>query len=174
MPRALTTDKVAVSASVLPEERTLRRESMDWDRTWVLVADRTRARIVRHATTEGIPAYHRSDLVLRGTGGRHFRRKNPIENCAGARRGGRLSHKVRDQAIRDFADTIVEFLDTHRIAGDFDALVVFAAAPLLQQISGAMPTGLRRVMAAAVPTESPHRLGHDWWRTFKLPRAALH
>jgi hypothetical protein len=147
---------------------------MDWKRTWVLVIDHARARIVRRASPIGIAGYNRDDIILRRTGGRRFLREYLEDDCVRSGARSTLAVKARDQDVRDFAETIVGFLDAHRIAGDYDTLILFAGMPLIRHISVAMPQGLRRCTISAVPADTPQRLGRDWWRGFRLPDAALH
>jgi len=125
-------------------------------KTWVLVADGSRARIVRQIGRAGSRFAPGDEVVLQSeikplreimadAPGRAF-------PSVGARRSAMEYHSdpVKD-AMRDFAATIVTFLEER--TGEFDQLVVMAAPQMLGFLREAMPPALKRVTVAEVPKD---------------------
>lgn len=117
-------------------------------RVWVLVADARHARIVRKIGS-GASAPEIRELVLRARstalrrivqdGGR------PDVRAADWPEAGR---KALREDLRAFAEDVVRVLDSHRVAGDFERLVVVAPADMMAALRAAMPATLRMVVAA--------------------------
>ncbi len=116
-------------------------------RIWALVADETRARILR-GLEDGPPevageliarsrARHLRDHMADGAG-RHPAAKTP----ARPRTAEEAIAPVR-RDIEDFAAEIAGFLDMHRRAEDFDRLAIFAPHPMLGALCAWMPPALR-------------------------------
>ena len=64
---------------------------------------------------------------------------------------------------KSFAHLIVEMLNSHRLAGDFDQLAIYAAPQMLGDLRQILPASLRRVTIAEVPKDLT-----------KLPALELH
>jgi protein required for attachment to host cells len=139
---------------------------MDWDRTWVLVIEGARARIVRHNKAFRACRDGAESLVLR----RGDRCQSRTDATA---RGGTPAATdlcaAHVEETRRFVAKIVDFLEIHRMAGDFDSLVLFAGQSMLACLSKTMTQGLRGCTIAAIPTDTPHRLDGQWWRAWEVP-----
>lgn len=109
---------------------------------WVLAMTATRARILRGlGRSDGAgPA----DLVLR-TDHRHLRR------LMEAPPGPAAASEDLAADEREFVRQVVQVLETHRLAGDFRGLVVFAAPAILRALRAEMPARL----AARILSERP-------------------
>ena len=122
---------------------------------WVLVADGARARILRDIATAGETPDERQELVFRSEQRqlREIMADKPGRSFAstGRRRSAMEYHSdpVREDD-RAFAATLAEVLDSHRLAGDFDQLVVAAAPQMLGDLREAFPANLRRATVAEV------------------------
>lgn len=134
---------------------------------WVLVADASRARIVRNfAPSQKL--VEDTELVVRSE---HRRLKEIMTDKPGrsfAPVGSRRSSmEYRSNPVREdeksFARTIVDMLNIHRLAGDFDQLAIYAAPRMLGDLHRILPASLRRVTIAEVPKDLT-----------KLPALELH
>jgi len=133
---------------------------MNKKKTWALAMNATHARIVRalERTGEGLPA----ELVLRSEN-RHLKdimADKPGRSFTSMGGGRRSSMEYASDPIREdqreFVRQVVRVLETHRLAGDFDALAVFAAPAVLGLLRDEMPSRL----AATIVEESPKNLMH--------------
>lgn len=121
------------------------------DRIWCLVLNSTRARILRDlrrdASTSG------PELVLR-TEHRALRdimSDKPGRSFASAGGGRRSAMEYRSDSLRDderaFVAEVIALLESHRRAGDFDRLAVFASPEMLGLFREATPALLQsRIM----------------------------
>lgn len=121
---------------------------MQRDRLWSLVLNGTRARILRGLKPgEGA---HPSELVLRAE---HRRLRKILAEGAGPG-ADPADPMAADQ--RDFIHQVIAVLETHRLAGDFDRLAVFAAPEALAMWRREVPDRL----AARVIHEGSQNLIH--------------
>ncbi|TCO72406.1 protein required for attachment to host cells [Rhodovulum euryhalinum] len=125
----------------------------------------TRARILRGVDASGHGA-GQAELVMR-TRHRHLRlmmdRHLALAGPApspSSRPPGTVDALAEDE--RDFVRQVVQVLETHRLAGDFEHLAVFATPPLLGRLHTEMPARLAAILIA----ERPRCLVH-------LPEAEL-
>lgn len=118
-------------------------------RTWALVADGVRARILRGRETGGPPPEPPTELISRSRSQnlRDFFSDRPGRLHAAARSGRRSAMEDGPDPIRqdmqDFAREIVDRLDSHRRAGDFERLAIFATPTMLGLLRDEMPRALR-------------------------------
>jgi protein required for attachment to host cells len=147
-------------------------------RIWVLVADGSRARILRDVLlSEKTPA-GREDLVF------HAERRQLREIMAdkpgrsfastGARRSAMEYHSepVREED-RAFAAMLAHTLHSYHLAKDFDQLIVAAAPQMLGDLRRAFPESLREVIAAEIAkdfTKLPAHELHDVIRQLEIKR----
>lgn len=118
-------------------------------RTWALVADGVRARILR-GLEGGAPLPHPPGELISRSRSRHLRdvmSDRPGRTQSSDRSGRRSamepgSDPIR-QDMRDFAHDLMDRLDSHRRAGDFERLAIFAAPAMLGLLREAMPQALR-------------------------------
>jgi protein required for attachment to host cells len=132
----------------------------DNSKTWALAINSSRSRIVRglSAGDDDTPV----ELVLRSEA-RHLRdimSDKPGRSFA-SRGGGRRSAMeyasdpvAEDQ--RDFIRQVIALLDTHRRAGEFDKLAVFAEHDMLGHLRQLMPQPLRDMVIREVPKNLLH------------------
>ena len=129
-------------------------------RTWALVLNGTRCRILRGISGRGddTPA----ELVLRfeARNLRDIMSDKPGRSFA-SMGGGRRSAMdynsdplVEDQ--RDFIRQIIALLESHRRAGDFDRLAVFADHDMLGHLRKMIPQSLANLVIREVPKNLLH------------------
>jgi protein required for attachment to host cells len=129
-------------------------------RTWALVLNGTRCRILRGISGRGddTPA----ELVLRfeARNLRDIMSDKPGRSFA-SMGGGRRSAMdynsdplVEDQ--RDFIRQVIALLESHRRAGDFDRLAVFADHDMLGHLRKMMPQSLADLVIYEVPKNLLH------------------
>jgi protein required for attachment to host cells len=128
---------------------------MHMPRLWVLAADATRARIFRNVWSTHAGKAD-PELVLRSENkrlrdmmtdkpGRSFASVGSMRSAMGPH-----SDPVREDE-KEFASSIAEVLECHRLAGDFDELAIFAAPQLLGDLRDVLPHGLKAVTVSEVP-----------------------
>ena len=129
-------------------------------RTWALVLNGTRCRILRGLSGRDEDAP--SELVLRSEARnlRDIMSDKPGRSFASTG-GGRRSAMdynsdplVEDQ--RDFIRQIIALLESHRRAGDFDRLAVFADHDMLGHLRKMMPQSLADLVIYEVPKNLLH------------------
>lgn len=131
---------------------------MKTPRVWVLVADGSRARILRDPFRKSGPEEGREELVFRAEQRqlREIMADKPGRSFAseGARRS---SMEYRSDPVREderaFAALLAEVLDSHRRAGDFDRLAVVAAPRTLGDLRHAFTNALRSITVREVPRD---------------------
>jgi protein required for attachment to host cells len=141
---------------------------MKQETLWALVLNTTRARILRgvRADIHDGPA----ELVLR-TPHRALRdiMADKPGRAATSAAGGRRtaleysSDPVHEDAVA-FAKEAVTLLETHRKAGDFDRLAIFASEEMLGIIRKELTDGLKAVIATEVAKNLMHESEGDLMR----------
>lgn len=124
---------------------------------WVLLADATRARVVRLAGHEGEMAQAPVETIFEASAEhrplREIMSDAPGRSFAssGTRRSAMEYHSdpVRDETRR-FAITLLSHLEDRRVAREFDQLVICAPPQMLGVLRDLMPTGLASVVRAQV------------------------
>lgn len=118
-------------------------------RTWALVADGVRARILRDLEGGTPPPGPPTELVSRSRS-QHLREimsDRPGRTHASDRSGRRSAMEYGADPIRrdmrDFARDLMDRLDSHRRAGDFERVAIFAAPTMLGLLREEMPRALR-------------------------------
>ncbi len=126
-------------------------------RLWAVVADGSRARIVRDidAKDDNSPRgeimleadHKRLGEIMADKPGRAF-------SSVGTRRSSMeyASDPVRDEA-KLFAGEISHLLDEYRVAGEFDSLFVYAAPQMLGFLRAAMAGPLKALVVAEIPKD---------------------
>jgi protein required for attachment to host cells len=128
---------------------------MKTERVWVLVADSSRARIIRSPELRAKDDRHLADLVLESEHkpAREIMADKPGRSIAsvGARRSAMeyRSDPVRLQT-EQFAGAIADQLERRRAAGEFDRIVVVAEPRTLGAIRRKLPQQLAATVAAEV------------------------
>ena len=124
-------------------------------RVWALAMNASRARIVRNIA--GDPSDQSSELVIR-SGAEHLREvmsDRPGRSFASSGTGRRSAMEYGSDPLaedeRRFVRQVVDMLDTHRRAGDFDTLAIFAEPSVLGRLRDEMPERLRAVTTCEVP-----------------------
>lgn len=131
---------------------------MKTPRVWVLVADGSRARILRDPFRRSGSGEGLEELVFRAEQRqlREIMADKPGRGFAseGARRSAMeyRSDPVREDE-RAFASLLTEVLDSHRRAGDFDRLAVVAAPQMLGDLRHAFTNALRGITIREVPRD---------------------
>jgi protein required for attachment to host cells len=122
---------------------------------WVLVADAGRARILRDVLGTSQAGDEHDELLFRSEQ-RHLRdimsdKPGRSFSSTGTRRSAMEYHSdpVREDD-RAFAATLAEVLESHRLARDFDHLVVAAAPQTLGDLRQAFSESLRKVTIAEI------------------------
>jgi len=124
-------------------------------RTWVLIADGARARIIRELAANAQAEEQLEDLVFDADHKqlRELMSDRPGRSFAsqGARRSAMEYHSdpVREQE-EEFAATLVRQLVQHHTAGEFDALAIVAESRMLGLIRQNLPGSIRDLIAGEV------------------------
>jgi protein required for attachment to host cells len=134
-------------------------------RTWALVLNGARCRILRgiSGSVDDAPP----ELVLRSESRnlRDIMADKPGRSFASARGGRRSAMEyagdplVEDQ--RDFVRQIIALLESHRRAGDFDKLAIFAEHDMLGHLRQMMPQALSDMVIREVPKNLLHLSAQD-------------
>lgn len=121
---------------------------MQNDMEWFLVVTATRARILRSLSKPGEAA--EPELVMRAPGERlRAMMAGSPEHRPASRRlpaGRRHAHPLQDDE-RVFIGQVVALLESHRMAGDFIRLHIFAAQHILDLMQQEAPATLRARIA---------------------------
>ena len=129
-------------------------------KTWALVINGARCRILRGLAVDGdeVPA----ELVLRSES-RHLRdimSDKPGRSFASAGGERRSAMEYASDQIaedrREFLRQVITLLESHRCAGDFDRLAIFAEHDMLGYLRQMLP----RTLADLVILEEPKNLLH--------------
>jgi protein required for attachment to host cells len=143
------------------KRRLLDGQIMKRDVLWVLVLNSTRARVLRDLRRDGTVA--EPELVLRceHRALRDIMADKPGRSFASAGGGRRSAMEYRSDSLREderaFAGEVILLLETHRRAGEFDRLAVFASAEMLGLFRSLVPPPLRSL----IEMEAPRNLMHE-------------
>lgn len=121
-------------------------------RTWALVADGVRARILRGL--EGVtPVPQKPTELISRSRSRHLRDimsdrpgRTQSSDRSSRRSGMEYGSDVIRQDMRDFAHDLMDRLNSHRCAGDFERLAIFAAPAMLGLLREEMPRAMRNTV----------------------------
>jgi protein required for attachment to host cells len=134
-------------------------------RTWSLVMNATRARIVRgihhrsgEAQTELVlkTEAHKLKDILSDRPGRSF-----SSGSAGRRSAMAYGSDPLEEDERNFVRQVLTLLDTHRRSEDFDALTVYAEPQTLGMIRNEIPAGLKGLVVKEVAKNLVHLSPHE-------------
>jgi protein required for attachment to host cells len=132
----------------------------DGSATWALAINSSRGRIVRGLAASEVDAA--AELVLRSEA-RHLRdvMSDKLGRSFASRGGGRRSAMdygsdpiAEDQ--REFIRQVIALLESHRRAGEFDKLAVFAEHDMLGHLRQLMPQALREMVVCEMPKNLLH------------------
>ncbi|TCP40792.1 host attachment protein [Rhodovulum marinum] len=128
---------------------------MQHDRVWIVAITATRARILRDPGGGSAGLAGTADLVMRAD---HRNLRDAMDRPADHARLRRLcgmAETVLTDPVqadqRDFFRQVVQVLETHRLAGDFTGLAIYAEAGLLQRFRAEMPARLAALVIAEQP-----------------------
>lgn len=125
-------------------------------KTWGLAMSTTRCRVVRGLSSgdESAP----SELVLRSEARklRDIIADNPQRSFANPGAGRRSAVEYASDPVaedqREFVLQVIALLESHRRAGEFDKLAVFAEQAVLRQLRQLMPRPVRDAVICEVPS----------------------
>lgn len=129
-------------------------------KTWALVLNGARCRILRgvSGTAVGVPA----ELVLRSESRnlRDIMSDKPGRSFASTGSGRRSAMEYGSDPLaedqREFIRQIIALLESHRRAGDFDKLAIFAEHDMLGHLRQMMPQTLSDLVIREVPKNLLH------------------
>jgi protein required for attachment to host cells len=124
-------------------------------KTWAVVLNGTRCRVVRGlpAKEEGAP----SELVLRSQSRnlRQIMADKPGRSFSSTGGGRRSAMEYSSDPIaedqKEFIRQVVALLESHRCAGDFDKLAIFAKHDMLGHLRQLMPQSMHHMVIHEVP-----------------------
>ncbi len=141
-------------------------------KVWALVADGSNARILKDIGAADMgdeivmtaPSKPLGE-IMSDRAGRSFA-------STGSRRSGMELHSdpVRDRE-RAFAGEIAEKLEEHKAAGDFNALLVFAAPKTLGDLRHALPETVKRAVVKEVDKNLTNLPPKDLWDAVRKVQA---
>jgi protein required for attachment to host cells len=134
-------------------------------RTWILVLNGARCRILRgvSGSVDEVP----SELVLRSESRklRDIMSDKPGRSFASMGGGRRSAMEYGSDPVaedqREFIRQIIALLESHRRAGDFDKLAIFAEHDMLGQLREMMPQTLADLVIREVPKNLLHLSAQD-------------
>ncbi len=132
----------------------------DQSKTWAVALNGARCRILRGVSRrgEGVPA----ELVLRSESRnlRDIMSDKPGRSFASAGGGRRSAMEYASDPLaedqREFIRQIIALLESHRRAGDFDKLAIFAEHDMLGQLRQMLPQTLADLVIHEVPKNLLH------------------
>jgi protein required for attachment to host cells len=143
----------------------------DNSRTWALALNSTRSRILRGLSESSETT--QAELVLRSEARnlRDIMSDKPGRSFASAGGGRRSAMEYSSDLVaedqREFIRQVIALLESHRRAGEFDRLAVFAEHDMLGHLRQLMPDALRDLVICEVPKNLLHLSTQD------LPAAIL-
>ena len=127
---------------------------------WALALNSTRARVLRGVRKGPATDADELELCSRHRDLREIMADKPGRSFSSASAGRRSSMEYGSDPIhedeRAFAKEVVELLETHRKAGDFDRLAIFASPEMLGIIRPELTDALRKLISAEVPKNLMH------------------
>ncbi len=132
----------------------------DRSKVWALVINSARARVVRGVVPHGqAPAV---ELVMKAEA-RHLRdimSDKPGREFSSASTGRRSSMEYHSDPVaedrREFIGQALAMLESHRRAGEFDKLAIFAEHDVLGDLRQMLPDALRAMVVCEVPKNLVH------------------
>ena len=134
-------------------------------RTWALVLNGSRCRILRGITHKD--SVRPTELVLRSVSRnlRDIMSDKPGRSFTSAGGGRRSSMEYAGDPIaedrQEFLGQVIAVLESHRRAGDFDQLAVFAEHGMLGHLRQMMPQTLAGLVIREAPRNLLHLSAHD-------------
>lgn len=134
-------------------------------RAWALVLNGSRCRILRGLSSPSDEAL--SELVLRSESRklRDIMSDKPGRSFASKGGGRRSAMEYSSDPVaedqREFIRQIISLLESHRRAGDFDRLAIFAEHDMLGQLREMMPQSLADLVVREVPKNLLHLSEQD-------------
>lgn len=124
-------------------------------KTWALVLNGSRCRILRGVSSKGIKVP--TELVLRSEARnlRDIMSDKPGRSFTSSGGGRRSAMEYGSDPLaedqREFIRQIISLLESHRRAGDFDKLAIFAEHEMLGHLRQMMPQTLTDMVIREVP-----------------------
>lgn len=135
------------------------------DSIWAVAINATRARVLRDLMERG--TVRPAELVMRAEH-RHLRdimADKPGRSFTSTHQGRRSAIEYGSDPLkedqRDFVRQVTALLETHRLAGDFDKLVIAAEPSVLGLLRGEMPPRLARTVVAEFAKNLLHLSAQD-------------
>lgn len=134
-------------------------------RTWALVVNGARCRILRGVSGRGSDAP--AELVLRSEARnlRDIMSDKPGRSFASMGGGRRSAMEYTSDPVaedqQEFIRQIIALLESHRRAGDFDRLAIFAEHDMLGHLRRMMPQTLADLVVREVPKNLLHHSAQD-------------
>lgn len=129
-------------------------------KTWALVINGARCRVLRGLAAHGDQAH--AELVLRSEARnlREIMSDKPGRSFASKGGGRRSAMEYASDPIaedqKEFIRHVISLLESHRRAGDFDRLAVFAEHEMLGRLRQMMPKTLTDMVIREVPKNLLH------------------
>lgn len=148
--------------------------AMERDKLWVLVIDATRARILRGVRKDSQTG--ETELVLRAPHRalREIMSGKPGRAAASMWRGRRSAVEYASDPVHEdvvaFAKEVTVLLETHRKAGDFDRLAVFASPDMLGTLRAELTDGLNALVTSEAAKDLMHETESDLMRIVAEPQ----
>lgn len=137
----------------------------DKSRLWALVMNSARARVVRGLTPHGQTP--ETELVMKSEA-RHLREimsDKPGREFSSGSAGQRSAMEYHSDPVaqdrREFIAQALALLETHRRAGEFDKLAIFAEHEVLGALRPMLPESLRAMVVCEVPKNLVHLAADD-------------
>lgn len=137
----------------------------DTSRTWALVINGARCRIMRGVSARGHDAL--TELVLRSESRnlRDIMSDKPGRSFASMGGGRRSAMEYASDPVaedqREFIRQVISLLESHRRASDFDRLAVFAEHDTLGHLRQMMPQTLADLVIREVPKNLLHHSAQE-------------
>lgn len=147
----------------------------DTSRTWALVINGARCRVLRGLSAQGEEAP--AELVLRSESRnlRDIMSDKPGRSFSSMGGGRRSAMQYASDPVaedqREFIRQVISLLESHRRAGDFDQLAIFAEHDMLGHLRQMMPQALAELVIREVPKNllqhSAEDLAEVVWRELR-------
>lgn len=134
-------------------------------KTWALVINGSRCRILRELSLYGDE--RQAELVLRSEARnlRDIMSDKPGRSFTSTGGGRRSAMEYSSDPItedqRDFIRQVISLLESHRIAGDFSRLAIFAEHDMLGHLRQLIPHSLAALVIREVPKNLLHLSPYD-------------
>lgn len=144
----------------------------DTSKLWALAINSTQARVVRGFASGENAAPPELALKTEMQKPRDVMSDKPGRSFASKGGGRRSAMEYASDTVvegqRDFIRQVIQLLESHRRAGDFEKLAIFAEHDMLGLMRQMLPNSLSALVIMEVPKNLLHLSEHE------LPKAILH